>query len=173
MGKISLIIALAIGLVFGIRKIYFLPKFNAGEAIPEVEHTLMDGSPFLLSSLADQYVLLHFWGSWCGPCRHENPHIVEIYNQFGSAEFEDAQGFEIVSMGIETSEAAWKRAIERDGLRWPLHIGQFDRFKSSMAKEFGVREVPTLYLLDPSHKVLMVNPSPAQIVEFLSDKRRV
>lgn len=172
MGKMALGLILAVALGFGIRYMYLKPKFSEGESVPEVEHILMDGSSFYLSSLKDNYVLLHFWGSWCGPCREENPYIVDIYQKFGQSKFADAKGFEIVSMGVETSDKMWKRAIERDQLTWPLHIGQFDRFDSSMAKAFGVREIPTLYLLGPSQKVLMVNPTHDELEAFLTGKVR-
>jgi len=168
-----LFVFLAVAVAYGIRWWYLKPKYAAGESVAEVQHTLIGGEPFLLSSLSGNYVLLHFWGSWCGPCRHENPQIVELYNNFKDSRFSDAEGFKIVSMGVENSETSWKKAIAKDHLAWPHHIGQFDRFDSSMAKVFGVREIPTLYLLGPGQKVLMVNPTPAEISSFLSEKKDV
>ena len=173
MTRSILLLLLAGAIVYGIRWWYLKPKYKAGESVPEVEHTLIGGEPFLLSSLSGNYVLLHFWGSWCGPCRQENPHIVELYDQFSNSRFSDAEGFKIVSMGVENSEVSWKKAIDKDQLVWPHHIGQFDRFDSSMAKVFGVRDLPTLYLLGPGQKVLMVNPTPKEISSFLSEKKAV
>ena len=168
-----LLILLTLAVVYGVRYWYLKPKYTAGESVAEVEHILIDGEPFLLSSLSGNYVLLHFWGSWCGPCRHENPQLVKLYHDFKDSRFKDAEGFRIVSMGVENSETSWKKAIEKDQLVWRHHIGQFDRFDSSMAKIFGVREIPTLYLLGPGQKVLLVNPTPAEISSFLSEKKAV
>ncbi|MBK8557123.1 MAG: TlpA family protein disulfide reductase [Lewinellaceae bacterium] len=52
-------------------------------------------------------------GSWCGPCRAENPQLVGLYQKF------QPKGFDILSIGIETNEARWKNAIERDGMIGP------------------------------------------------------
>ena len=152
-------------------KIYQLPKFSDGEVVPGFQAQLIDGSAFSLSDLQENYVLLDFWGSWCGPCRVENPELVKLHKTYNGKSYTDAKGFEIVSVAIETNEARWKRAIEKDKLNWPHHIVQLDRFKGPIAKEYGVREIPTKYLLNTNGEVLMVNPSFEELHTFLSQKQ--
>ena len=165
-----LIVAIAILLYFGGRHLYFKPKYKRGEIAGEFEAVLIDGSLFRLSDLQGKYVLLDFWGSWCGPCRMENPHVVELYEDFSTRRFTNAEGFEIVGIAIEMNEIAWKKAIERDRLSWKFHIGQFERFSSPLARKYGVREIPTKYLLDTDGSILMINPRIAEFRQFLSEK---
>jgi thiol-disulfide isomerase/thioredoxin len=171
--KTSKIINIILGLVilgFIGYKFYQLPKFSDGEIAPSFQTELINGKSFALSDLKGSYVLLEFWGSWCGPCRVESPHLVQLHKDFNGKSFTDADGFEIVSVAIETKEERWKKAIAKDKLNWPHHIVQLDRFKGPIAKEYGVREIPTKYLLDTKGEILMVNPSFKELAAFFNER---
>ncbi len=151
-------------------KIYQLPKFSDGEMAPGFQAELINGDSFSLSDLSGSYILLDFWGSWCGPCRKESPDLVKLHNTFYGKSFTDAKGFEIVSVAIETNEKRWKKAIASDNLNWPHHIVQLDRFSGPIASEYGVKEIPTKYLLDTKGEILMVNPSFTKLHSFLNER---
>ncbi len=150
--------------------IYKAPKYTAGEKTEEIAAVLRDGSPFTLSELHGKYVLLDFWGSWCGPCRAESPALVQLNQRMKGRKFAHADGFEIVSVGVESSEKSWNAAIVRDQLDWKYHIIQTDRFKSPLTLLYKVREIPTKYLLDTNGEVLFVNPSFDQINSYLDQQ---
>jgi len=153
-------------------KIYIMPKFSDGEKVPGFTTTLINGESFSLDDLNGRYVLLDFWGSWCGPCRVESPALVSLNQKFAKKKFSEASGFDIVSVAIETNENRWKSAINKDQLNWPYHIVQLDRFKGKIATQYGVKEIPTKYLLGTDGSVLMVNPSFGEITEFLEGKNK-
>lgn len=159
---LNLLIAGVVVLIIG-RYFYMKPRFVNGEAVPTLSATLRNGEAFELSDLRGHYVLLDFWGSWCGPCRAENPGLVALHRAFENAEFDEAKGLAIVSIGIEEDRGRWERAIKRDSLYWPYHI--FDQatslrfFDSPIANDFGVKQLPTKYLLNPSGHIIAVNPS--------------
>ena len=167
---------LAVVLVLVGRYFYFQPKFINGMQVPEVEAENIDGEEFRLSELRGNYVLLDFWGSWCAPCRKENPDLVELYTTFRDTTFADASGFEIVGVGVEKSRNRWVDAIERDSLFWPYHL--LDRTESTdfidapIAQRFKVRVVPTRYLLNPQGVIISVNPSARQVRTVLEKKLR-
>ncbi len=150
--------------------LYKKPKFRTGEKIPTIEAQLMDGSDFSLTSLKGKYVLVDFWGSWCPPCRQENPELVKLYKKFNDKKFQKADGFEILSIAIEQSEKSWKSAIAKDGLDWPFHIVQLDRFNSPLPKEFGVREIPTKYLLNEKGQIISVNATVDVLDKMLTER---
>lgn len=154
----------------GYKYIYQAPKYSDGETLPNIEATLLNGEAFELKQLRGNYVLVDFWGSWCAPCRADNPNIVKLYDEFNGKSFTDASGFELVSVAIETKKERSISAIEKDGLRWKYHIVLLDRFKSEIAKAFGVREIPTKYLLSPLGEVLSVNSSYENLRNTLNSK---
>jgi thiol-disulfide isomerase/thioredoxin len=153
-----LILAAVLFIGFKVGKyLYQAPKFINGEKTPEFSATLIDGKPFNLSDLRGKYVIVDFWGSWCGPCRKANHELVPIYQKYHDAQFQNASGLEIVSIGIEKSENAWKSAIQNDGLVWPYHISSLNEFDSPIAKQYGVKVIPTLYLIDEKGIIIGVD----------------
>lgn len=164
-----IIIAIAVLLYFGGRYLYFKPQYASGEMAPDFSAQLLDGSDFSLSELRGHYVLLDFWGSWCGPCRKENPAISKLFKDFRPRTIPGSDGFVVVSVGIEMNEVSWKKAIVNDKLDWRFHIGQFNRFDSPIAKAYGVREIPTKYLIDPEGKIISVNPTVEEIERILTE----
>ncbi len=152
-------------------QLYKLPKFSKGEDLQDFTATLIDGSTYTNADLSGHYILLDFWGSWCGPCRKESPDLVALYKDYNQLAYKNASGFEIVSVAIETNERSWKNAIKKDNLSWPYHIVQLDRFNSPIAKQYGVREIPTKYLISPDGVILGVNQGFEEIRQYLDSQR--
>ncbi len=63
-------------------------------ALAEADFELLDGTKFKISDKKGKVLLLNIWGTWCGPCREEMPHLVELQARYGS------QGFEVVGLNI-------------------------------------------------------------------------
>ena len=89
-----------------------------------------------LSDIEGKIVLLEFWGSWCGPCREENPLLVKIYNEFKQ------KGFEIFGVASETDKLQWKKAIKADGLTW-TNVTDLKGSNNKAAMIYGVSGYPT------------------------------
>lgn len=161
----TLIPILAILLYLGGRHFYFQPKLVNGAGAPDFSGVTAEGQPFALSDLRGKYVLLDFWGSWCGPCRKQNPELVALYNQYRD------KGLEIVSVGIESSEQSWRNAIEKDGMAWPYHLLDLTEskrfFQGPIADLYGITSVPTTYLLRPDGKVIAVNPTAEDVKKII------
>ena len=138
-------------------KWYRQPGVSAGNLAPDFTASMPDGKDFTLSSLQGKWVLVDFWGSWCGPCRQANRNLVKLYDQYHGKKFKDADGFEIVSVGIETNRDNWLNAIRADGLDWPYHVSSMKRLRDPVALQYGIREIPTTILLGPKGNILAVN----------------
>jgi len=149
---------------------YFKPKYVNGETAPNFEMKLIDGTAMEFEDLAGNFVLLDFWGSWCAPCRKDNPYLVKLHEEFNGRAFKDAKTFHIVSVALEMKPERWKAAIAKDGLKWPYHHADFKRMDSDIARLYGVREIPTKYLITPDGYIAGVNMSYEDLRKFLNER---
>jgi thiol-disulfide isomerase/thioredoxin len=171
MKKYSLFIVVGlVATIFIGRYIYFQRKLMTGQPSIELSGKLKDGTDFKLSELRGKYVILDFWGSWCGPCRAANPGLVRLYNDFHGKTFADASDFEIVSVAVEKSEEKWSRAIATDGLTWKYHLCDFQFFDSPNVKLYGVKEIPTQYLINPEGVIMGVDKSEDDVARLLKGR---
>jgi len=53
---------------------------------PDMELARPDGSVVHLSDLRGKTVLLHFWATWCPPCREELPGLLKLGRDLGRAD---------------------------------------------------------------------------------------
>lgn len=162
---------------FMVGKYFFLkPRQIVGETAPVFSARLLEGDSFHLADLRGNIVLLDFWGSWCGPCRAENPSINRLLAEYGETTFQDGARFKVVGIGIEEKEQSWKRAIDTDNLQWSYHVLDLATslrfFDSPVAKKYGVRQVPTKYLLNEKGKIIKVNPHAEAVEEYLKQNLR-
>jgi thiol-disulfide isomerase/thioredoxin len=95
---------------------------NVGNKAPEIIEQGVDGKELKLSSLKGQLVLIDFWASWCGPCRRENPNVVQAYEKYKDKKFKNGNGFTVFSVSLDKSKEAWEKAIADDNLSWKFHV---------------------------------------------------
>ncbi|WP_295128388.1 TlpA disulfide reductase family protein [uncultured Chitinophaga sp.] len=124
-----------------------------GNAAPDFTQNDVNDQPVKLSDFRGKYILLDFWASWCGPCRQENPFVVKAFNQFKD------KNFTVLSVSLDKAghKEAWLKAIEQDGLSAWTHVSDLKYWDNNVARMYGVRGVPTNYLIDPSGKIIAKN----------------
>jgi peroxiredoxin len=110
------------------------------------------GTPVSLSSFRGKYVLVDFWASWCGPCRNENPNVVENFNKF------KAKNFTVLGVSLDRpgQKDRWKNAINEDGLTWN-HVSDLQFWDNAAAKLYHIQSIPQNILVDPEGKIVAKN----------------
>lgn len=107
------------------------------------------GQPLSLSSFHGKYVLVDFWASWCGPCRNENPNVVENFNRFKDKNF-TVLG---VSLDKPGQKEKWMEAIHHDSLSWS-HVSDLQFWNNAAAKLYRISQIPQNLLIDPTGKIV-------------------
>ena len=115
-----------------------------GREVPDF--TLMDinGKPLSLSSLRGKYVVLDFWGSWCGWCIKGYPDMKKYYEKYKGK-------FEILGIDCNDTEEKWKKAVADNQLPW-LHVYN-KKDDNDVTKLFGITGYPTKIIIDPQGKI--------------------
>lgn len=115
------------------------------------DFTLNDtsGNAISLSSFKGKYVLLDFWAGWCKDCRIENKNLVKEYQKYKNRE-----DFVILSVSLDYKEDVWKKVIELDGLEWPHHVSDLKKWKSPVAKLYGVKSIPSTFLINKEGEII-------------------
>jgi peroxiredoxin len=127
-----------------------IKKTEVGQIAPDFTMSDRDGKPVALSSLRGKYIFLDFWASWCGPCRKENPNIVEAYSKFHSPKFD------ILGVSLDTKKDKWEEAIAKDKLTWN-HVSDLKGWGNEAGKIYGIRSIPANLLLNKEGKILARN----------------
>ena len=120
------------------------PLTSENEA-PDFTLNDINGNPLTLSSLRGKYVILDFWGSWCGWCIKGIPQMKEYYQKY-------AGKFEILGIDCNDTEEKWKAAVEKYELPW-LHV-YTPRGESKVLKQYEIQGFPTKIIVGPDGKIV-------------------
>ena len=129
---------------------YATELLKAGTQAPDFRMKTLDGKTFRFAKQTKgKYVLLDFWASWCPDCRKDIPNVQRMYEKFCP------QGVEFIGVSMDTDRDKWKEAVEKYDIRY-TQVSELVKFHDTqIASLYGVKWIPSMYLIDPQGKVVL------------------
>ncbi|WP_224488097.1 TlpA family protein disulfide reductase [Robertkochia flava] len=122
----------------------------AGNKAPAIKtNYTYSKQPFDLEDMRGNYVLIDFWGTWCGPCVGEMPKIKAYTEKYAG------KNFKVLGIDSGDTEERWRTFIEEKGYHW-THIRTVKN-ENDILIPYNVRAFPTKYLLDPEGTIIHVS----------------
>ena len=119
-------------------------NMKPGVQAPDFKLRNLDGEYMTLASFKGKYVLLDFWGTWCGWCIKGIPDMKEYY-----AKYKDR--IEFVGIDCRDTEEKWKEGVAKHELPWTnLYNGD----GQEIVIAYGVQGYPTKIIIDPEGKIV-------------------
>lgn len=109
-------------------------------AVPTLGLPTLDGATVDLGARAGNLVIVHFFATWCEPCRDELKSLERL------AAAQEARPIRILAVDVGEPGDRVRRFLERNGIgtRYPVLVD----FDKQAMRAWGVEMLPTSYVLD-------------------------
>lgn len=115
------------------------------------------GKTFSLEKQKGKYVLIDFWGTWCGPCMAALPTMRAIYEKYGKhvqlvSISTDLDSRHSVKHELPTLESV----IKKHKMEW-TNINGGDFINGDIIKKYMITSYPTSVLIDPDGIIVSID----------------
>ncbi|MDZ7343744.1 MAG: TlpA family protein disulfide reductase [candidate division KSB1 bacterium] len=114
------------------------------EKLPDFSLATLSGETVNLRQFeGKKIVVVNFWATWCGPCRHEIPDFNRVYSRYRD------RGVEILGISVDASPAVEVPPfMEKIPIDYPVLLGSPD-----LTYRYGIRGLPTTIILDRDGRI--------------------
>lgn len=129
---------------------YATELLKPGTAAPDFELKTIDGKKLKFSKFAKgKYVVLDFWASWCPDCRKDAPNINTLYEKYNS------KNVKFLGVSFDTDKEKWIAGVENLKIPYTQVSELVKMSQSPVAKMYGIKWIPSIYLIDPQGNVVV------------------
>ena len=121
-------------------------SIQPGKIAPDFTLPDLDGKQKSLSDFRGKYVVVDFWGTWCGWCIAGFPEMKTYYAKY-------SKQVEFVGVSSYDKEANWRKTVANHELPW---VNLFDNGDKDVVHTYGISGFPTKVVIDPEGKIVEV-----------------
>jgi peroxiredoxin len=144
---------------------YTRVNLEVGQVMPDFDFVDFEGKARKLSDFRGKYLLVDFWGAWCGDCKRETPFHLAAYEKFRK------RGFEILGVDSDEKIETAKAYLSQNKMTWPQATN--DSTITLQHKQYKLQEYPSTILLGPDGKVLVLDQDSLHGEELLQTLEKV
>ncbi|MCA9211972.1 MAG: redoxin family protein [Planctomycetales bacterium] len=119
---------------------------SIGKSIRLAGSTL-EGKQFDVAALRGNTVLVHYWATWCEPCKNDIAELRKLQARYASSRFK------IVGVNVDNDSQAAASYAQENRASWD-HLHEPGGLDSSLAANMGIFTVPVMLLLDQNGAVV-------------------
>jgi peroxiredoxin len=123
---------------------------SIGDLAPDFSGTSVGGETISLSQLDGKLVVVNVFASWCGPCRVETPHLVDVYNEI------DQDQVEFIGLNLQERPSAVEEFKDEFLIEYPLVLNEGGEL-TNIYRPIGL---PTTWFIDQEGIVRFVFSGP-------------
>ena len=127
-----------------------------GETL-ELSGTTLEGAPLQWSEYRGKVVLVSFWAAWSLPCQVELAELRQHYETYKPL------GFEIVGVSLDRDRSQLESMIAKEKIPWTNLFQEKAGTDHPMAIKYGVRRVPTAFLVNGEGMVVSTQARGAEL----------
>ncbi len=105
-----------------------------GFSLPDVTGKMVSPSDF-----KGKWVILDFWGSWCGWCIKGFPALKEAYKKYEGK-------LEVIGIDCNETREAWLAGVKKYSLPW---VNVYNGEAPALLMEYGIQGFPTKAIINP------------------------
>ncbi|MBE7176129.1 MAG: TlpA family protein disulfide reductase [Mucilaginibacter polytrichastri] len=130
------------------RQIFTDSLMRSWKTAPDFTLKKLDGADVKLADYRKKWLVLDFWGTWCGPCRAEMPQLNEFYARLSAGEH---PGVDFLSIACHDMESNVKNYLAETKFNLPVLMSD-----NEVQRKYNVRGYPEKVLISPDGKMLTV-----------------
>jgi len=130
---------------------YAKELLKPGTMAPDFTLLTADGKEIKLNTYRGNYVVLHFWASWCPDCRKEIPDVKKLWNDFRD------YNVRFIGISFDINKESWVKTYwDKYQMNW-TQVSELKKWKkeTNIDRLYKVDWIPTLYLIDPNGRVML------------------